>query len=457
MYATNLARTGQYRVKRIIDKARNGPVTETPTDLNQLRRIVDPASGTPLPIRVQGSGSACNSCNTTETGTTIRTAGLNRILHVDPVNYTATVQPGVLLGDLVNELAEHGLELAGNYDLSGRTVGGAVAAPCFGPTIGSRFTYLSSNVIQIKLIRADGQAVKVDSSQANLLGAFRSSFGLLGIIHEIKLRVRPIRTFTASHRRVTIDKFASIIDALANADIGFKFYLMPWRDRVYLDVRRYDADPGNSYAAPWKLKDWGESTVLPNMYKSLCRVVPVQSLRYRLADTISEATQGLVNTRYVSTGSNAAAQTNSRGRRGARRSWYSTWCFPATDFSMVTRAYQDFCETSYATSGYRCDLPAVGYRLGRDPGTLLSPSFDEPMIALTSASTQGKGWHDFAIDLAEFAEQWGGIPLVNQSRSLRAEHVIQSYNQRLDFFRHLRRKLDPDNRLLNPFLAQFMQ
>ena len=121
------------------------------------------------------------------------------------------------------------------------------------------------------------------------------------------------------------------------------------------------------------------------------------------------------------------------------------------------RAYRDFCQRAYEETQYRCDMPAVGYRLCRDAGSLLSPSYDEPMFALTSASTQEKGWDDFVIDLAEFAEKWGGIPLISQSRALRAEHVIQSYNQRLDFFRRMRRKLDPDGRLLNPFLAQFMQ
>ena len=100
-------------------------------------------------------------------------------------------------------------------------------------------------------------------------------------------------------------------------------------------------------------------------------------------------------------------------------------------------------------------MPAAGYRLGRDTSAVLSPSFDEPMIALTTASTQARGWDDFVIDLAEFAEQWSGLPVISQSRSLRAEHVIQTYNQRLDFFRRLRRQVDPDNRLLSPFLAQF--
>ncbi len=457
MYANPLNRTGQYRVRRVIDTARKGPVTETPTDLNQLRRLLHPESRTPLPIRVQGSGSACNACNASETGTTIRMTSLDRIVHVDSYNHTVTVQAGVLVGDLVKELAEHGLELPGSYDLAGRTVGGAISAPCFGPAIGNDSSLFAGNVIAIKLLRADGKVLTVDAQQKNLLGTFRLSFGALGIIYEVKLRARPIRTFTASHRRVTIDKFASIVDAFANANVGVKFYLMPYRDRVYLDVRRYDADPGNTYATPWKIKDWGESTILPHIFKSLNRVVPVQSLRYRLIDTISETTQNLVNSRYVTSGSNAASQSGPGRKKAKRRCFYSTWCFPAVDFSMVVRAYRDFCMRAYEESQYRCDMPAVGYRLGRDTGSLLSPSYDEPMIALTSASTQEKGWDDFVIDLAEFAEKWGGIPLISQSRALRAEHVIQSYNRRLDFFRRMRRKLDPDKRLLNPFLAQFMQ
>lgn len=457
MYADPLARTGQYRVKRIIDTARTGPVTETPTDLNQLRRLLAPASTTPLPIRVQGAGSACNACNTSETGTTIRMTALDRIVHVDSYNHTVTAQAGVLIGDLVKELAEHGLELPGSYDLAGRTVGGAVSAPCFGPAIGSDANLFASNVIAMKLLRADGQLLNIDASQNNLLGTFRTSFGALGIVYEVKLRARPIRTFTASHRRVSIDKFASIVDAFASADVGIKFYLMPYRDRVYLDVRRYEADPGNTYTTPWKLKDWGESTVLPHIFKSLNRVVPMQSVRYRLIDTISETTQNLVNSRYVTAGSNAMLQSDPRRGKRRRRCFYSTWCFPAVDFSVVVRAYRDFCARAYDQSHYRCDMPAVGYRLGRDPGSLLSPSYDEPMFALTSASTQEQGWDDFVIDLAEFAEKWGGIPLISQSRALRAEHVIQSYNRRLDFFRRMRRKLDPDKRLLNPFLAQFMQ
>ena len=447
MLATNLRNTGRYRSPN-----QSEPAHLRPKSLSDLKRYLEPGSSVLLPIRPQGSGTASTDCNRVTSGSTIHMSGVDRIIQVDTDNHTVTVETGILVESLVETLAEDGFELIGGFELQGRTVGGAVAAPCYGPCVGNSGSYFSSHVVAMKIVTAGGKIMTIAADQKNLLAAFRMSFGLLGVIYEVTLRVRPIRTFTASHRRVSIDKFASIVDKLSLSDVGFKFYLMPYRDRVYLDLRRYDSDPGNSYRAPWKLKDWGESTVMPHVFKSLNRIVPIASVKYQLIDTISEATQGFVNSSFVKTGTNATAQSGCR-----RGTFYSSWCFPAANFSMVALAYKEFCETTLESSKYRCDLPAVGYRLNRDTSSPLSPSYDETMIALTTASTQSKGWEDFVIDLAEFAEKWGGTPLINQSRALRAENVIQTYSKRLDFFRRIRRQLDPHNRLLSPFLAQFAE
>jgi FAD/FMN-containing dehydrogenase len=450
MLATNLRKTGRFQSPK-----HTGPAHLRPTNLNDLKRYLEPDSRTALPIRPQGAGTAATDCNQTIAGSILHMTGVDRVIRVDSYNHTVTVEAGLRLEALVDTLAEDGLELIGGFELQGRTVGGAIAAPCFGACIGTSGSYFSSHVVAMKIITANGKIMTIGPEQKNLLAAFRMSFGLLGVIYEVTLRVRPIRTFTASHRRVSIDKFASIVDTLSVSDVGFKFYLMPYRDRVYLDLRRYDTDPGNTYTTPWKLKDWGESTVMPHVFKSLNRIVPIDSVKYRLIDSISEATQGLVNSRLVQTGTNAASQSSQR--RKSRTTFYSTWCFPAANFSMIALAYKEFCEATLENSQYRCDLPAVGYRLSRDSSAPLSPSFDETMIALTTASTQSAGWDDFVIDLAEFAEKWGGLPIISQSRALRAENVIQTYANRLDFFRRTRRQLDPENRLLSPFLAQFTQ
>jgi FAD/FMN-containing dehydrogenase len=136
---------------------------------------------------------------------------------------------------------------------------------------------------------------------------------------------------------------------------------------------------------------------------------------------------------------------------------YSTWCFPASDIAFVLSAYRAFAQETYERTGYRCDLPVIGYRIARDPTALLSPSHEEPMIALQTASTQAAGWDDFIIDLADFAERSAGTPIYSQTRSLRADYADRAYGERLDQFRQIRRQLDPHDRLLTPFMAQFFR
>lgn len=429
------------------------PGVFTPTNLSKLMRCLDPHRNIARPIRTHGAGSASTDCNQSPAGTVIRTTALDRITRIDAYNHTVTAEAGVRLGTLVSELAKQGLELIGNHDQMERTLGGALASPCMGPGIGDGSSYLSSQLINVKVVTPGGKIMTVTEQKNHLLNAFRLSYGLLGVIYEATLRVRPISTFSASHRSLCVDKFSDIVDRLSRQDVGLKFYLLPHRNRVYLDVRRYAADPGSAYATPWRIKDWGESTVLPHVFKSLNRVIPIPSVRYKLIDGISAATHGLVNTKLVNTGNNVA--TSARRRRTRPRNLlYSTWCFPATDFSLVTKAYVDFCRQTQRGNGYRCDMPAVGFRVGKDSSAMLSPSFDEPVFALQTTSTQQRGWDDFVIDLAQFAENWGGTPLFSQSRAFRAEHAAQSYSTRLDFFRKIRRQLDPENRLLNPFMAQ---
>ena len=72
-----------------------------------------------------------------------------------------------------------------------------------------------------------------------------------------------------------------------------------------------------------------------------------------------------------------------------------------------------------------------------------------------AVSTESEGWEDFAIDLADFARQWGGSPFFNQSRGLEPDYAAQVFGSRLSFFAKIRRRADPDNRLMNPFLSQY--
>jgi len=407
--AASLRKSGKYRFRNLA-----GPAITRPANLKELMECLDPVSRFAAPFRPMGANSASTGCNASSAGTVIDMTGMNKIINIDAYNDTVKVQAGVRLGVLAEKLSKHGLELAGSHDLMERTVGGAIAGGCVGPSIADDGAYFASQVIALKIVTADGKISKVDDKR-NLLHAFRLSYGMLGVIFEATLKVRPVRSFVATHRRCNVRQFAAAAESLSRTDIGVKFYLMPFRDRVYLDLRRYSAEARATRKIPWKLKDWGESTVLPHIFNSISRIVPVSGMRYRIIDEISKATQGIVNNRMVNSGCNSTANNHNSGRDRSKPLQYSTWLFPAADFAIVVQTYCDFCVRIQKENGFRCDMPTVGFRLSKDQSAILSPSFDEPMFALRAVTTQTKGWEDFAIDFAEFAEHWGGYAFFNQT------------------------------------------
>lgn len=433
-------------------RAQAPPSLVRPRTLKELRECVVPGSPYLPPFRPKGAGTSSTDCIVATAGTVIDMSGFDAILNIDAYDDTAVVQPGVRLGRLASALAHHGLELAGGLDLIGRTVGGAVSGGCLGPNIAGDGGFFASQALSMKVVTPAGRLLEISRDKQNLLNAFRLSYGMLGTVYEITLKVRPITPFAVAHRRCTIRQFAAAADKFSRTDIGIKFYLMPFRDRVYLELRRYSRDATTAHRIPWKIKDWGESTVLPHVFKSLNRIVPVSGMRYRIIDEISKLTQGLVNNRFVASGSNSVSAAGGERRVPLQ---YSTWAFPAADFAIVVQAYREFCQRIRKAAGFRCDLPTVGFRISRDSSALLSPSFDEPMFALRAMSTETKGWENFALDFAEFAQQWGGMPFFNQTRGLEPGYCGEVFGSRLNFFRRIRRQLDPDNRMMNPFLLQY--
>lgn len=443
---------------RIRRRPQPKPATVRPANLKQLRQCLAQGSAYLPPFRPMGANSSSTDCTSATAGTVIDMTAFDEIVNIDAYNDTVVVQAGVRLGRLASALSEHGLEVAGSHDLVSRTVGGAVAGGCIGPSISNDGAFFASQVLSMKLITPTGRLLEVSRDKQNLLNAFRLSYGMLGVIFEVTLKVRPINPFAVSHRRCSIAQFSAAAERLGRTGIGIKFYLLPFRDCAYLDLRRYSAEATCPHKIPWKIKDWGESTVLPQVFKSLNRIVPLPGVRYRIIDEISKMTQGLVNNRLVASGSNSTALRNTDSAKpDSAPLQYSTWMFPAADFSIVVQAYQEFCFRTRKETGFRCDMPTVGFRLCRDRSALLSPSFEEPMFALRAVSTQTRGWEDFAIDFGEFAQHWGGMPFFNQTRGLTPAYANQVFGSRLDFFRRMRLRIDPDDRMLNPFLMQYFR
>ena len=70
------------------------------------------------------------------------------------------------------------------------------------------------------------------------------------------------------------------------------------------------------------------------------------------------------------------------------------------------------------------------------------------------AGLAGETRTPFIFEFAEFAGCYGAVPSFNQSRGLTASLAARAYGARLQQFRVLRVRFDPENRLLNQFFAE---
>jgi hypothetical protein len=434
-----------------IGPATNVQVT-SPTEIHAV--LMDPRRY-PGPVRPIGSGSSTTRCVTANGGTQLDLSTMNRVLKID--RDTVTVQPGISLPELAEVLGEEGLELVGGFDLANRTVGGAVCAAGLEASMAGDVGQFASHVVQIKVLSPNGKKFVVNEKTKSLLALMRLSYGLLGIVYEVTLRVRPIQGFSVQTAKVSFKDFGKLGPKLVGATAGVKLYLLPFRDRIYLELRRPAAekDPGRKLA--WRIKDWAVYSALPEAARSLGMALPIRQLRYPLIDSLSEVAQSLVNNALVRSGSNSVEQSGRYRMLGSKsRFTYTTWAFPAAEFSSTVLAYKLFCKEYYARTGFRCDMPTVGFRLNHDRSALLSPSFDSPMFTISPLSTQDEGWEDFVQDFADFSAKHHGVPFFNQTRNAAPEVVAQRFGSRLVFFNKVRRELDPHDRLVNQFFQNYL-
>ncbi|ARV15291.1 D-arabinono-1,4-lactone oxidase [Polaribacter sp. SA4-12] len=139
-------------------------------------------------IRVFGSKqSSADIASGVET--LIDITSYNKILTVDDSACTITVQSGLILGDLLEEIEAKGWCIPCLPDINTVTIGGALATG----THGTSGKLLSEYITKCSIVLADG-SVKIITDKDELIYAVRVSLGVLGVLSEITFQCEPIYT-----------------------------------------------------------------------------------------------------------------------------------------------------------------------------------------------------------------------------------------------------------------------
>jgi len=157
-----------------------------------------------LPVTARGAGYGyVGGCVPSRGGIVLSLARLNHIHEIDPLDFVAVVQPGVITRHLQEAVERRGLyyppDPASRADCS---IGGNIATNAGGPRC-LKYGVTRDYVLGLEVVLADGAIVRLGSrthknkTGFDLARLFVGSEGLLGVVSEATLKLLPLPPFRA--------------------------------------------------------------------------------------------------------------------------------------------------------------------------------------------------------------------------------------------------------------------
>jgi cytokinin dehydrogenase len=169
---------------------RKPAVLVRPTSTEGVARILKFANEKGVPVATRGEAHSQTGQSLVEGGIVLSTRGLNKIAQVDEAGETATVQSGVVWGDLVKELDPKGLVPRVLTNNLGVTVGGTLSVAGLGI---SSFKYgaQGDNAEELEVVTPTGDIVRCSLEQnREVFDLARSGLGQFGVITGARLNLR---------------------------------------------------------------------------------------------------------------------------------------------------------------------------------------------------------------------------------------------------------------------------
>jgi FAD/FMN-containing dehydrogenase len=438
--------SGLYRRPRMVMQAKR--FEEFPAILEKLKTY-------PTPVRIVGADYSQTRCVGGDGGTTVDTSALNQIIEFGET--TVRAQAGVRIGTLARALAERGQELALTPEIGHISLGALAVTTCPQASHQPGLAQLSSLVSELKLITPQGRQMTVTERNGDLMRVLRSSFGLLGVVHEVVLRVQPMQPVRIDYQVLTLRDFRARFAGIVNAPGALRLHISPFNDRIIVERRTIEDVDSFSRSGIWQIRNSVMKNVLPAFGSTVGSVLAapgvrsavVSGVQRALRATLDRATRGVVMYAHE-------WMRDLPPEAWKARYTYSMWAFPESDFPRLLGEYFAFSKAHYKDHRYRCNVVNGASRIHQDRGSLFSVSHGGPMFTLEPSSTGDRGWDEFLMDFNDFASKLGGTPTFNQTRALQPDHVAKAFGDRLKLFRALRQRTDPLNRLRNSYFAYLL-
>lgn len=417
---------------------------------SDIIRILKNPDQYPSPVRAVGSNHSTAPCGVADCGTLVKIK-MNRILGFTAD--TVAVEAGALYIDIAKELEKRTLQFYVNTEIGSLSAGSAACAGTKDASMPGEFGQVGSYVVGVKMVLPSGELLEVKEGQQDLMQKVRSSYGLFGIIYEVSFRIRALIPMAVHHKTFPLKEFIDTLPELKALNYSMMFYIFPFEDLIIVEFRRYKPTAtGEPNRHAWELRNYLWSKAGPRFAQDIENSISDPKVRYAVIDGFCAMWRFKLENLVVSENTVPSDQIIRYPTvSGDSRYTFSLFAFAEERYPQVLTDFFQFCRDYYHHNGYRSNLLNVGYRIAKDQQSLLSYSYEGPVMTVDPVSTGNPGWKTFLEAYNEFCAARGGVPLLNQTYGVGAAQAEKAFGDRLKVFEETRKAFDPTDRLLNEY------
>lgn len=408
-----------------------------PVDEDELVMVVKEAAALDQRVKVVGSGHSFTGTALTD-GRQIQLDRYGRVLAADADTGLVTVEAGITLGALNDELARRGLALENLGDIAYQTISGAIATATHGT--GARLGVLSTQVRGLRLVTGDGSIIDCSSSEEpEVFSAARVGLGSLGAVSTVTLQCLPDFKLHAVEEPMRLDAVLEDLDALVAAHDHFEFFWVPHTGWAL--TKRNDRT--NAPLAPRsRWQSFRDDVLLSNIaFGALCRL---GRLRPSLVPRLVRALPSTGRVDYVD---------RSDAIFASPRYVHFTemeWAVPRAAAVEAVRAVQDYVKRSGLMVGFPVEVRFVA---GDD--IPLSPASGRDTCYVAVHMYQGVEYAQYFSAVEDLMTGLGGRPHWGKLHFQTASTLAPRYPG-WDAFRSVRQRVDPEGRFANDYTERVL-
>jgi FAD-linked oxidoreductase len=396
---------------------------ERPGSEDELVRVVRGAHG----VRPVGSGHSFTDIACTD-GVLVDVSRMCRVLAVDGAD--VTVEAGITINDLGEELAGRGLALENQGDVDMQTLAGAISTATHGT--GGRFANISSRVVGMRVVDGAGEAVDVTGDD---LRAARVGLGALGVISAVTVRCVPAFRIHRIDEPRSLDDVLPRLDELVDAADHFEAFVLPHtRTALTLTSVRTDAEPRPRSRARAVFQD----LVVENGVIGLASAIG--KLRPALIPAVNRVLARLMS-RSENLDSSHRVYANERHVRFTEMEY----AIPREHAAEALERVLALIERRSLPVGFPIELRVVA-----PDDAYLSTAYGRPTAYIAVHQYRGMEFETYFRGVERIMDDYEGRPHWGK-RHYQSSHTLAPRYPEWDRFQEVRRRFDPKGRFVNDY------